>query len=46
MILNPRNIDLKDQHPDIYKDGRVVTNTEYIKLLGHVGVHIDNSINS
>ena len=42
MILNPRNIDLEGQYADISIDVRVITNTDYIKLLG---VHIDYSMN-
>ena len=42
MILNPRNINLEGQYADISIDVRVITNTDYIKLLG---VHIDYSMN-
>jgi len=42
MILNPRNIDLEGQYPDIRVDGRVITNTDYTKLLG---VHTDCIMN-
>jgi len=41
MILNPRNIDLGD-YTDMSIDGRVITHTDYIKLLG---IHIDYSMN-
>ena len=42
MILNPRNIALEGQYPDIRVDGRVITNTDYIKLLD---VHTDCIMN-
>ena len=42
MILYPRNTDIEGQYTYISIDGRIITNTKYIKLLG---IHVDCSMN-
>lgn len=42
MIINPRNLNTNSESPNIHIDGRIIKNTEYIKLLG---VYFDENIN-